>query len=281
MESRNKRERFMQNKSLWNKINDLELSPPTAGLSFESRLARENGWSTGQAIRVISEYKKFLYLAAVSDRMLTPSEAVDQAWHLHLTYTRSYWDNLCAAVLGKPLHHQPTEGGKAEGKKFAAAYEATRDAYRREFGAAPPADVWPPAHIRFLAPRQRWVDARTHIVAPKGPFLAGAASAGLALMAAASPASAAVEAFSDRPFLIAVAVAGAFLLTIVISNLLAGSGGPPRHKDKASGDGGFVYPYGASDTGGKGGKGEAEGAGDSDADGGSGCGSGCGGGCGS
>jgi hypothetical protein len=223
---------------------------------------------------VISEYKRFIYLAAISDRILTPSQAVDQAWHLHLTYTRSYWEDLCAGALGKALHHQPTEGGKAEGQKFAEAYEATLSAYRREFGAAPPVDIWPPSSIRFQPPRQRWVDAGTHIIIPRGRFLALAASAGLLLSAAASPASAAAEAIADQPVIIAVAIAVVVAISIVISNIADGRPRAPRQKTRASGDGAVIFPYGA-DSGGKGDKGDIDGAGDG------GCGSGCGGGCGS
>ena len=36
-------------------------------------------------------------------RHIGPSDEVDQAWHLHLVYTRSYWGEFCPNVLGKPL----------------------------------------------------------------------------------------------------------------------------------------------------------------------------------
>ena len=61
--------------------------------------------------RVIEEYRKFLYLLASAGHPVTPSDQVDQAWHLHLTYTRSYWEDLCEKTIGKPLHHGPTKGG--------------------------------------------------------------------------------------------------------------------------------------------------------------------------
>lgn len=53
-------------------------------LSFDARLARENRWTLPHARRVVAEYLRFVYLASVARETLTPSVAVDQAWHLHL-----------------------------------------------------------------------------------------------------------------------------------------------------------------------------------------------------
>jgi hypothetical protein len=74
---------------------------------------------------------------------VSPSPAVDAAWHEHLCHTRSYWDDLCGRVLGRPLHHEPSRGGAEEAAKHAAMYAQTLASYRRWFGE-PPADVWPP-----------------------------------------------------------------------------------------------------------------------------------------
>jgi hypothetical protein len=38
----------------------------------------------------IIEYKRFLTLAYFSKKMITPSEQVDQVWHMHMTYTKHY-----------------------------------------------------------------------------------------------------------------------------------------------------------------------------------------------
>ena len=57
---------------------------------FAARLARENDWSRDFADRVIAEYRRFAFLALAADHPVTPSDQVDQVWHLHLLYTRSY-----------------------------------------------------------------------------------------------------------------------------------------------------------------------------------------------
>lgn len=156
------------NDALWQRLEAFELDVEGASLPFSARLARDNSWSPGFAARVALEYKKFLYLACNAGHVVVPSEEVDQAWHLHLTYTRSYWDELCARVLQQPLHHDPTRGGKNEGQKHASLYERTLDSYRATFGTAPPSDIWPPTLIRFgEAAHFRRVNLKRHWVIPR------------------------------------------------------------------------------------------------------------------
>ena len=119
-----------------------------AAYPFAARLAWENGWSRRLADRAIEEYRRFMFLAIVAGHPVTPSDQVDQVWHLHLLYTRSYWDRFCGEVLGRPLHHGPTKGGTQESSKFALWYERTLASYRAVFGE-PPTDLWPPPEIRF------------------------------------------------------------------------------------------------------------------------------------
>lgn len=147
---------------------------------FSARLARENGWTRDFAERVVEEYRRFLYLAMTAGHVVSPSEEVDQAWHQHLTYTRSYWDELCGRVLGRPLHHDPTKGGSAESGKFADLYARTLDSYRAAFGTEPPRDIWPTpaqrfagkAHLRQVSDATHWIIRKPRL--PRG--IVGAAS---------------------------------------------------------------------------------------------------------
>ncbi|MEK6750436.1 MAG: hypothetical protein AABY83_14750 [Pseudomonadota bacterium] len=118
-------------------------------LPFEKHLARENGWSMEYAQRVVIEYKRFVFLMVCAGHPVMPSDQVDQAWRLHLTYTHSYWDRLCRQVVGRALHHDPTHGGVVEGRKFAGWYRRTLESYQRMFAQAPPSDIWPEPSIRF------------------------------------------------------------------------------------------------------------------------------------
>lgn len=165
---------------------------PGVVFPFSARLAREHGWTRAFAGRVVEEYRRFLYLAMTAGHPVTPSVQVDEAWHLHLTYTRSYWDDLCGRVLGRPLHHDPTMGGAAEGAKFADWYARTLDSYRAAFGQEPPRDVWPAPAERFAAEaRILQVSAATHWIIrkptlPRRTATAAAALAALSLVAACS-----------------------------------------------------------------------------------------------
>lgn len=131
------------------KLEAFRFDNENAPLDFSRRLARENGWSRAYTVRVIQEYKRFLLMAMHAGHPVTPSDEVDQAWHLHLVYTRSYWEDLCCDTLHRPLHHGPTQGGESEGEKFAEWYEKTRSSYTHLFGSTPPADIWPPTEARF------------------------------------------------------------------------------------------------------------------------------------
>ena len=150
----------------------LELDAEGAQLPFTARLAREQGWMLVFAGRVVEEYKRFVALAMLAGHPVTPSEQVDQAWHLHMVYTKSYWQDMCRDILGRDLHHQPTLGGEEENGKFTDWYGKTLESYRRLFGADPPADIWPPPQIRFAnAGTGRWVDTADYWLIQKPAFL--------------------------------------------------------------------------------------------------------------
>lgn len=134
---------------LWRRLAAFDLDTADARFPFSRRLAFENRWSLYFTNRVIREYKRFCYLAVRAGHQVTPSDEVDQAWHLHLLYSESYWDVFCAEVLDTPLHHGPTQGGASEDEKFRTWYERTKSSYAEIFGAPPPPDIWPPSAVRF------------------------------------------------------------------------------------------------------------------------------------
>lgn len=136
-------------KLLWSRLENFRFDETHASLTFSRRLARENGWEINYALRVIEEYRKFLFLCCISPVPLTPSDPVDQAWHLHLTYTKSYWIELCTNTLGREIHHNPTRGGMDERKKFANSYTALQEIYREIFAGDPPPDIWHDNKTRF------------------------------------------------------------------------------------------------------------------------------------
>ncbi|NEQ85031.1 MAG: TIGR04222 domain-containing membrane protein, partial [Moorea sp. SIO2I5] len=155
----------LQQTQLYQRLQAFSLDDPDAKFPFSKRLARENRWSFNYTQRVIEEYKKFAFLAVVAGHPVSPSDPVDQVWHLHLTYTHSYWDEFCPNILQTPFHHQPSRGGASEKSKFDDWYSKTLASYHYFFGEAPPVDIWAPADLHFsqdvnfvrVNPQQHWI----------------------------------------------------------------------------------------------------------------------------
>jgi hypothetical protein len=152
---------------LWQNIQNFSLDNPGVDFKFSDRLARENGWPPAYALRVIEEYKKFIFLCCITPGGVTPSDPVDQAWHLHLTFTQSYWNDLCRDTLGQQIHHNPTKGGKAEAIKFDGYYTHTNQLYIQTFGTVPPADIWHSNKTRFTDINFRRVNVGRYWLVPK------------------------------------------------------------------------------------------------------------------
>ena len=138
-----------EEKLLWEKISNFKIDDENSNFKFSERLARENNWSIDYSKKVIDEYKKFIFLCCVTKTGVTPSDQVDQAWHLHLTYTKSYWNDLCKNTLEKEIHHNPTKGGNSEAIKFDDFYSKTKEDYQTLFKSEPPIEIWPSNHNRF------------------------------------------------------------------------------------------------------------------------------------
>jgi hypothetical protein len=126
---------------LWGKLLAFKFDDIDAERPFSQRLAEEQGWEPDFTVRVIEEYRKFVFLMMAADHMCVPSKIVDEAWHLHLLYTRSYWEELCTKTLGRIIHHGPGKGGKKEDAKYADFYSQTLNTYAEFFGE-PPQDIW-------------------------------------------------------------------------------------------------------------------------------------------
>jgi len=139
----------MRDELLWQSINNFKIDDPDSNFSFSKRLARDNNWSSEFAQRAIEEYKKFIYLCCICKEPITPSDSVDQVWHLHLTYTKSYWIDLCKNTIKKQIHHNPTKGGQSERSKFKNCYDKTFEEYIKEFRSHPPKDIWLNNQDRF------------------------------------------------------------------------------------------------------------------------------------
>lgn len=131
-----------QQKQLWNRIQQFAIDDPLASVKYSDKLAHHNAWSKEYTVRVIEEYKKFIFLCCVLPQGASPSKPVDEAWHLHLTYTHNYWKEFCNGVLGREIHHYPSKGGPEEKEKHLSWYNSTLDAYQKIFGTEAPPEIW-------------------------------------------------------------------------------------------------------------------------------------------
>lgn len=273
--------------ALWTKLASFEINEEDATFTFENRLARENGWSRTYTDRVMAEYRRFLFLCAAAGHPCSPSDPVDEAWHLHMIYTRSYWERL-TPLLPTPLHHHPSKGGTVESEKFEDWYARTLASYRRLFGEEPPLDIWPPVGQQ-LKKHTIPVDTRYHLVIPRRVLrrtaLAAVGASAVLLtavgwtstVAAIDPGSAVVGIFGLL-FVGGVVVAAAKAAKEQAKNGLGGGSGYSSFGSGCSTTSGCS----SGDSGSSGGDSGGGGGCSSGGDGGGGCGGGCGGGgCGS
>jgi hypothetical protein len=225
----------IQELTTWNRLLTLDFDAASAALPFSARLARDNGWSHTFAARAIEEYRKFCFLAVHAGHPVTPSDEVDQVWHLHLTHSRHYWDALCRDTLERPLHHGPTQGGVAEDRKFHDWYDHTLAAYRRYFGR-PPTDLWPAGRERFderndfVRINRRDVVTMDRGLLKRGALATLAGGGVLAVAHAVAQADGAAEASPEFGFVLVLAAAlvGVFVVAVARSRRRKSGGAAGR-----------------------------------------------------
>ncbi|HYG47976.1 MAG TPA: hypothetical protein VD846_08540 [Allosphingosinicella sp.] len=222
---------------------DLRIDPPEDHTSFEAALAARQGWNLRFAQRIAGEYRRFLYLAAVAGVEVTPSQLVDEAWHLHLTLPH-YREILCGRILGRPLEHRPGTGTPDDDARCDRQYRQTLALYERLFGEPAPFDIWPRLTAEEEEEQEKWTLRRRS--RRRRQAVEGAVAVAGAVATIWTP--------TLIDFFIVVFVAG-----VLLSMLLPG----PGLSGRAGGCGGGY----ASDTDGGSGCGAS-------------CGGGCGGGCG-
>jgi hypothetical protein len=115
----------------------IPLIDPHRRHDFAALLYKSSGWHHESVDRVIEIYRKFLYLKAISPRPVTPSHAIDTAWHLHLEFVEDYLA-LCRAT-GRDLRHDRNLTHDVSDR----AYLSSLALYESEFDIPPDDDLWP------------------------------------------------------------------------------------------------------------------------------------------
>eukprot|EP01083_Nonionella_stella_P034549 94569_1 len=104
--------------------------------SIRNHLNREDAES------ILLEYAKFLVikldLRDYDHKLVSPSAAVDQVWHLHLLYCSRYI-NFCHKYSNgnQIIDHSPDKDGEQ-----AARLKNTLTEYKKLFGTTPPPPIW-------------------------------------------------------------------------------------------------------------------------------------------
>lgn len=122
---------------------------PKLFLNFLTGLQEKMDGHRNLLQQLLTNTRNLFFLCCIAKSGVTPSDAVDQAWHLHLTFTKSYWNDFCRGTLNKEIHHNPTKGGQREANKFDGYYSATKQLYTSKFGCEPPVAIWPENETRF------------------------------------------------------------------------------------------------------------------------------------
>lgn len=125
--------------ALWQNVLDFDFDQPLSEYGFSTRLENEQCWTVYFSATAILEYKKFMYLASISDVMVSPSAIVDCVWHQHLLFSASY-EQFCS-ILGKKILHIPSTHQQVDFEKFRLAREQTTLLYQEHFGKQP-AEFW-------------------------------------------------------------------------------------------------------------------------------------------
>jgi hypothetical protein len=105
--------------------------------AISARLCIEQKCTHQIAINWLKEVGKFLFICDKSNVRLTPSEKVDQGWHVLILFTQDYRE-FCQLFFGRFIDHYP--GGEANQNK--AQYERCLDALVQHFEYADKA-FWP------------------------------------------------------------------------------------------------------------------------------------------
>lgn len=120
-------------------IDELDLGP----IKFKLMDSEEgDGWAREKVEAVERQYKRFLFLTAVTGRAIIPTKEIDSFWHQHILDTEKYAGD-CQKTFGFFLHHFPYIGlrGEEDRELLERLFAETRSLYENLFGEGYGLDV--------------------------------------------------------------------------------------------------------------------------------------------
>jgi hypothetical protein len=128
--------------NMWEKIVETFGGTDASTKAFADKISRKHACSKRYALKAVNEYKKFIYLAVISDFHVTPSQAIDKVWHEHILFTQAY-RTFCDEIIEYNLNHHPELLPLEEQTaRYHAQYLDTLNLYVQEFGILPTDNVW-------------------------------------------------------------------------------------------------------------------------------------------
>lgn len=90
-------------------------------------------WNVTDATHCSQLYKNFLFLQKKHLPVsLVPTREIDEFWHNHILYTKSYFHD-CQNIFGHYLHHEPAAADE-DNQQLIQGYLRTKQFYLEEFG---------------------------------------------------------------------------------------------------------------------------------------------------
>jgi hypothetical protein len=113
--------------------------------NFNAIVQEHLGCNQVLAQRLIIEYRRFIYLACISDEAM-PSNMIHKVCQIHAYFAKDYTD-FSKKIGKKFICKQSIDvvGSIYDEEDFSIIepYIKTMELYRREFGHNPPSDIWP------------------------------------------------------------------------------------------------------------------------------------------
>ncbi|WP_196893003.1 glycine-rich domain-containing protein [Aureivirga marina] len=103
---------------------------------LEKRIYNATKEYTENTKGLFDELLKFLALVGTYDAKLTPTLAIDYAWHEFILFTKLY-DSFCREKFNRFIHHNPDENKQSNANNF----KKTIQLYILTFGE-PNAEIW-------------------------------------------------------------------------------------------------------------------------------------------
>jgi hypothetical protein len=97
-----------------------------------TRLEEKVGMDASTARETFEDVKRFLYLCAIANEPLAPTEQIDEVWHNFILYTQDY-ATFCQTHFGFPIQHVPWNNSEVADSD-GSIVRRTRENAERVFG---------------------------------------------------------------------------------------------------------------------------------------------------